>query len=703
LVLRVALCLALGAGVVPARAQESPPAAALITTIDSSQFPEITAYLRVNDAAGSRVAGLTAQDFRLIENDVPVSNLTVTEQVVGVQVVFVLDPNDSFSARDVNAVTRLDYLQQALTAYAQDSLRARVDDVTILASEGPVVAHASDSGVVARALEGYTSTFTGVADPFTLINWGLDFAADSPPRPGMRRLLIFISNGLPRPDSEALLADAATRAAAAQVSISTLYVGPAGSEATTGATNLRRLAERAGGLALNFAGAASLDPFITLLAEQGEQYTLAYRSTLAATGQHRLAARVALPDGEALSTAEAVFPLRIEPPRLSLGPLPASVVRVAPFAEADPAAAEPTVLDVPLVVDFPDGHPRGLHALELVVDGTVVASLPPGPAPAAIAWPLAAYAGSGDHVVQAHLVDELGLAAESDAITMNITLQVPAAPPPVPATVQLLAQPGWPLLALALSGLLLAVGVGVAAWWGLTRAERSRAAAAERQAELEVTQAAAPVRPGVQPGAATWPRNGVPPGAATRPGRARRPPPAASAPVAQAEAPAEGERAASPAAGSRWHLPHIRWRGRAPAAPVESAYLEVVESGGGSAPRPDIELLGSPLTLGRDAAVAETVFHDRSVSRLHARIMPVEGGFRLFDAGSTSGTWVNYTPLAAEAGHDLQHGDLINLGRVQLRFKQRDASANNGANSAHVVKVAPAPSAALTKADEKVE
>jgi pSer/pThr/pTyr-binding forkhead associated (FHA) protein len=139
----------------------------------------------------------------------------------------------------------------------------------------------------------------------------------------------------------------------------------------------------------------------------------------------------------------------------------------------------------------------------------------------------------------------------------------------------------------------------------------------------------------------------------------------------------------------------------APAALVGSAYLEVVEPGGGSAPRPDIELLGSALSLGRDAAMADTIFHDRSVSRLHARLMPVDGGFRLFDAGSTSGTWVNYTPLAAETGHDLQHGDLINLGRVQLRFKRRDAPASNGANGARVVKVAPDSTPA--QADEKAE
>jgi predicted component of type VI protein secretion system len=127
---------------------------------------------------------------------------------------------------------------------------------------------------------------------------------------------------------------------------------------------------------------------------------------------------------------------------------------------------------------------------------------------------------------------------------------------------------------------------------------------------------------------------------------------------------------------------------------VAPAYLEVVESGGGSAPLADIELTGAALTLGRDGALADTVFHDRSVSRLHARLVHENGVFRLYDAGSTSGTWINYTPIAAGAGPELKHGDLINLGRVQLRFKRRDVPAANGAAGARVVPLAPASNSA---------
>jgi pSer/pThr/pTyr-binding forkhead associated (FHA) protein len=117
-------------------------------------------------------------------------------------------------------------------------------------------------------------------------------------------------------------------------------------------------------------------------------------------------------------------------------------------------------------------------------------------------------------------------------------------------------------------------------------------------------------------------------------------------------------------------------------------FLQVVEPGGGSAPRADIELASEVVTLGRDGALAEVVFHDRSVSRLHARIMALNGVFLIYDAGSTSGTWINYAPLPPETGHALQPGDLINLGRVQLRFQRRDAPAP--VNGARVARVAPA-------------
>jgi pSer/pThr/pTyr-binding forkhead associated (FHA) protein len=50
--------------------------------------------------------------------------------------------------------------------------------------------------------------------------------------------------------------------------------------------------------------------------------------------------------------------------------------------------------------------------------------------------------------------------------------------------------------------------------------------------------------------------------------------------------------------------------------------------------------------------------------------MRLEGSrYRIYDAGSTSGTYVNDQPLP-EYGKELLDGDEIQLGAVRLRYRQ---------------------------------
>lgn len=641
-----------------------PAGTATLTGVDTSRFPELNAYLLVNDLKGARIGALTASAIELQENGAPVRGLTVSETDVGVQVVFVLDANDAFSARDANGVTRLEYITQALNTFATEAPRLKpgLDLVTILAPEQPILERADNPALIAQAMGRYESTFGGAADPFPLLHQALSYALDVVPRPAMRRHIVYFSNGWNRFDVEAGVTEVASRAAGGGVTIHTVFVGPIGADNTLGSQNLQKLAEAAGGERLIFSGPEALAPLFQLLSDRGRQYQLNYRSTLAATGQHQLTAQVRLPGSAALISSPVVFPLRIEAPKISLAGVPASVVRVAASHDADLAAAEPAVLDVPLVVDFPDGHARGVRLAQLLVDGQPVVTQTNPSALNNLAWPLAAYVEAGEHQLQARVIDELGLAAESEPVLVTISMQVPAAPPSPPLLEQV--NSNWPLLAVALTGLGLAAAVGLGLWWWLRRRQVLAEALAEAAA-LEATVAARPVVRRVKKVA-----NGAAP-------------------------PAEPE-ATVPRPAARLTLPHVslpalRWPNRAPALqPARGlCYFEVVEAGGGGAARPDIDLTAPHLTLGRDAAVADTIFHDRSVSRLHARVLVNEQGVTIVDQGSTSGTWVNYSPVQGEAGCTLRHGDLVNLGRVQLRFLRRDAPPPNG-NGARVIQAPPA-------------
>ncbi|MFN2252285.1 MAG: FHA domain-containing protein [Anaerolineae bacterium] len=79
------------------------------------------------------------------------------------------------------------------------------------------------------------------------------------------------------------------------------------------------------------------------------------------------------------------------------------------------------------------------------------------------------------------------------------------------------------------------------------------------------------------------------------------------------------------------------------------------------------------LVIGRDPG-CDIALTDRQVSRLHARIVRDESGYRVVDAGSKNGTWVN--GLEVVGAHRLTDGDEITVAaRVKLYFVDAEATA----------------------------
>jgi predicted component of type VI protein secretion system len=104
------------------------------------------------------------------------------------------------------------------------------------------------------------------------------------------------------------------------------------------------------------------------------------------------------------------------------------------------------------------------------------------------------------------------------------------------------------------------------------------------------------------------------------------------------------------------------------AGPPDDRHVAVLEWATGADADP-IELTAADVTLGREAEAVEIILEDPSVSRLHARIRRNQAGeYWLFDEGSESGTFLNHERLGL-APRQLQHNDLIQLGRVTLRFR----------------------------------
>jgi pSer/pThr/pTyr-binding forkhead associated (FHA) protein len=120
------------------------------------------------------------------------------------------------------------------------------------------------------------------------------------------------------------------------------------------------------------------------------------------------------------------------------------------------------------------------------------------------------------------------------------------------------------------------------------------------------------------------------------------------------------------------------------------ASLHLVEDAPGN--RTDIVLDEDNMAIGRDLEVAQIVFGDSSVARLHARIRRRNGRYYLYDEGSASGTFLNHVRLGLSP-RQLQDGDEIRLGRILLRFQLRPP----------VVETVVSPEAPVTNEADEVD
>jgi hypothetical protein len=98
--------------------------------------------------------------------------------------------------------------------------------------------------------------------------------------------------------------------------------------------------------------------------------------------------------------------------------------------------------------------------------------------------------------------------------------------------------------------------------------------------------------------------------------------------------------------------------GRPAAEKRVSRRLEVLGEGGAALA---FVALDAPVMIGRSND-ADLVIDDPFASDFHARVGPVEGGFRVQDLGSTNGTFVNGERLSA--GVTIGPGDRIQIGQT---------------------------------------
>ncbi len=416
--LTVFICLA---GRFPAGAQSAVRAA--LFALDTASFPTMSVSLDVFDTSGNFVTGLTSSQLTLLENDLALSPLSLQEQQPGVRFAVALDPGAAFAFRGGDAVSRLNKVNNVLRSWAAAHDDSLGDDLSLVPTGGVSSVHLFEGAAFAQVLSDYQPNLQTQVPSLDTLSLALDTVSETGGQVGMKRLVLYIASP-PSTGSISALQNLTQRALDLDIRVHVWIVSSSDFFSTSGATALKDLAIRTGGMYALFSGTETLpDPEIYLVPLR-HSYFLTYSSAIRTPGFHSLVAQVDL-EGAALTSPAIGFDLDVQPPNPILVAPPGQIVRqgMDPL-DTDFAAFLPRVQTIDAIIEFPDGLPRPLARTALYVDGVLADENTAAPFDL-FTWNLENYTQSGSHLLQVQVTDTLGLEKTSLGISLDLTVVQP--------------------------------------------------------------------------------------------------------------------------------------------------------------------------------------------------------------------------------------------------------------------------------------
>lgn len=582
---------------------------------DLSNFPEVRLNVLSADGRGAPLPETELGRLTLRENGIPIADAEIQFVPVGVDIIFVLDADTSLNIIDEGrSETRLQTVQASLERYASRFMNpSGLDRISLLVPDAAneagqfLLQDATAPDELANAVQSYDPTLPEAAPVNTMMRQAIDHAADIK-EDGRYQAILLLSEA--RRLSQFL--DYPTLVAEAQAIELPIFTAILGAQASLDEINAAAaLYQPTRATYVHVPRPEEADSLFLIWQRQGNQAQIRYQSLLRQSGRFPITVNI----GTLGAITELV--LEVVPPEIELALPSTAVQRQGSTPDAPLIELEPTILEIPVQLIWPDNLPREVTAVSLFVDNVLQPQFswpPPNEAGQIILrWPIQSV-DTGAYRLRAELTDVLNYTVSTETVVVTVTAVRPDPPPPTPdptatpspveqilAVTNSVSRNDWLLIlvGLGLLGLLLLL----IRWWRrratLTKPHRLRRQTAESETDLE---------------------------------------------------------------------------------PIDEsliATLQLVEDAPGN--RTEITIDADNMAIGRDHEVAQIVFGDSSVARLHARIRKRNGRYWLYDEGSASGTFLNHDRLGLSP-RQLQDGDEIRLGRLHLRFHLRPEAVSQAEN-----------------------
>jgi hypothetical protein len=421
--LGLALLFILGATAYRPPAQGQTPVTLGVSSITAEGFPTIRLTLTVADAEGQHIPRLTGGNFAVTEDGVARPDASVKESEIGSRQIFAILTGQALRIRDSQGRTRFDFVRQALLEWwAGPNVAAyELDDLSLVTSDGPLAVHAS-AQTLSSALTAHQPTFTGEPSGYDFLTLALGYMSDPPPNEGMPGSLVLFSpplDGL----TDVLLENVVARAKETGTVIYPVLVGPPDAVDSPGADRMRQLAVQTGGAFEVFDPGQGLEALAQKVIGRRFIYTLGYTSQANTSGTHQIEVHVKASGAEA-ATLEQSYQVQILPPQVSFIQPPSKIVRESDDTTLAIEQLPPTTQDLPILIDFPDGHTRPITRATLYVDDAPESELDAPPFNH-FTLDLTRFIESGSHTLRVETEDSLGLSSTSEPTRLEIEVRPP--------------------------------------------------------------------------------------------------------------------------------------------------------------------------------------------------------------------------------------------------------------------------------------
>lgn len=582
---------------------------------DASAYPNITTTFRALDPDGNFIKDIQPGELRITENNVTIPAYTLEMTRVGVRFFVAVNEGPTLANR-YSGASRFDRIKTSLFNWISSQPPDTTDEFNLVTNQGLTTMDSTDPASWKSTLESYQPDLRNSTPGMASLSNAVDSALNINLQSEKSSAILFITP-LPTDVQFTGLQDIITRASNNGIRVFIWLVGPTDYAGSAEALLLQQYAEQTGGQYFLFSGSEELPDLGVWLDPLAYLYHLVYTTPVNVSGEYSLALHIQR--GEVSLDSEPVtYSLSVSPPNPFFLSPPAEITRSwTDTKRKSDSILTPSSTELEIMVEFPDGMERELVYSRLFVDGKLAFENTSAPF-TTFTWDLSGYTGSGSHSLQVFIEDVTGLKGQ----TIDIPVEVIVEEQPLTVTDRLM-ETVTPVNAIIGGIILLMVIIGLVV---VIRSVRKRSRGREkRKASDPVTQ---PVTiEGIYTLAPEKPEEIV-----------------------------------------KW--PVIRGLGLAPA--------RLLQKKSASPPGVDYLLeipLGNEETLiGSERKKVDFVLVHPSVSHQHARIFKdPDGNFRIADAGSVTGTWVNYAPVSTR-GVKLEHGDLVQFGRLAYIFELHGAA-----------------------------